>query len=407
MTDHARVRWILDHDDSAHTRARINDLHDLLAGVIVAHVRPGARRAGHDLLAALDKDPDAAGWPSGAQAAWRLAELWLGAEQSTDLVVYGAQRLHPDDLTRLTGLTGATGATLWLVTSNHVDATVPGRLADLLALAPSSQARPPSRSGPVAASPAVVRDDFVTFRAACWRRLDLTARRAVDDRLVAVMDAMHGRLAACRDLDRWQAGALLEAQLSQAIDQEDAIVVLRGVQLACFEAGYLLQADTVAICDASRLIINARRAPAQAAALRRLTDPVLAAIGALTACTPLDSHRLAGLDLGSVDGDGSHVRTRDASYDLPTAFGGLVRAQRCARQRVGARTDQPFFADRHGARCTPRRIRDLAQRAHQLTLVGRTPRHVDDRRGRHLGDVLTIHPLRRHAPGDARQLQAG
>lgn len=253
----------------------------------------------------------------------------------------------------------------------------------------------------------VARDDFVTFRAACWRRLDPGGRRTVDDRLVAVANRLLDQLAAGPEPDCWQAGALLETQLSEAVDQDDVIVILRATQLAFFEAGYLLQADTAAVCDASRLIINAHRSPAQAAALRRLTDPVLAAIGALTACTPLDSHRLANLDLGSVDDDGGYVSTRHANYDLPAAFRGLMCAQRRARQRDGARHDEPFFADRNGARCTPRRVRDLAKRAQTHTLAGRTPRHVGDGRGRHLGGLITIHPLRRLAPADAHRLPAG
>ena len=79
---------------------------------------------------------------------------------------------------------------------------------------------------------------------------------------------------------------------------------------------------------------------AGAAALRRMTDPALAALGALTACTPLDSQHLAGLRLHFVDDQGEHVTLGRVSHDVPVAMRGLLRAQLLYRAGQGATADE-------------------------------------------------------------------
>lgn len=401
MTD-ADVRWVVDHDDALHTRIQVNDLHDLAAGVIVVHPQPATRRLAHDVLVALNKDFRSPGWPTSPPRAWKLAELWLTAEAVRHVVVYGAHRLTADDLQRLSDAAAVSRATVWLLTCSPDQACRAQRsgLARLLIACGSAR---PLAVGEIAASsrPAVVcaAADFLTFRASCYRLLGLGTVRAVDERLSEVMWRVQRWIGERRaHPNRWDAGALLEQLLGDARDQEDAVIVIRATQLAFFEQGYLLSLDAATICDATRLILNQPANDAGAAALRRMTDPALAALGALTACTPLDSQRLAGLRMHSVDDHGEHITLGRVSYDVPVAMRGLLRAQLVHRTGQGATPDEELFVDRAGGPCTPRRIRDLAQKVRRHSLAGRTPRYVDDRSAWHLGLLLSVDRLRRSIP---------
>lgn len=396
MTERVAVRWVVDHDDSLLARTQINDLHDLQRGVIVIHPRPGARRLGQDMLIALDKDHRGPGWPAGPERAWRLAGLWLAAEQVRHAVVYGAHRLADPDLQRLTSATKTAGATLWLVTHSAQQATGTSstgltELYQTCSTSPRSQANEPAsaRSAIICAAA-----DFATFRATCWQLLDVAMTRAVEERLAEVMWTVQRWLVELSGAaDRWGTGALVEQLLSGARDQDDAIVVMRATQLAFFDAGLLLSVNADAVCDAARLILNQAPTGPAIAALRRTMDPTLAALGALTLCTPLDSHRLAELRLKAIT---SHaVAVGDTVYDVPSGLRAAIRAQVVLRAQQHARPDDALFADRAGAPCTPRRLRDLATRNRQQTLAGSTVRHVDGRCGHHLGGLLTVHQLRR------------
>lgn len=392
------VRWIVDHDDALHARIQVNDLHNLAAGVIVVHPQPATRRLAHDVLVALDKDHRSPGWPGSPERAWMLARLWLTAEAVSQIVVYGAHRLSARDIERLTAAAAGLGATLWLLTCSPGQATGPqrssiGRLRVACGVAPPAAVgdTAPARRGAVVCAAT----DFVTFRATCYSLLGLGAVRALDERLSELTWRVQGWIGERRSrLTRWDAGDLLEQLLTDACDQEDAVVVIRATQLAFFEEGYLLSLDAATICDATRLILNKPANDAGAAALRRMSDPALAALGVLTACTPLDTQRLAGLRIRSVDQDCGAVTLGRVSYDVPEAMRGLLRAQLLNRAAHGAAEEDGMFVDRAGGPCTPRRIRDLSLKIRRHTLAGRVPRHVDDSSLWHLGLLLTVDRLR-------------
>lgn len=399
MTDPraAVVRWVVDREDRLATCVQINALHDLAGGVIVVHRRPGSRGLAHDLLGALGKHRHGLGWPTEPRA-WPLADLWVIAESVDHIVVYGAHRLTADDLDRLTQTAVRARARLWLVTRIFGQAEHDHRaeLSELLAIA-APDARPYTLQEHIDERSATfcVDEDFVSFRTGCWRALGVGALRDVEEHLASVIDQVTRWLARHPDGNRWQAGALLEQLLSNARDQDEVIIVLRAMQLAYFRHGQLLDCDTRALCDASRLIINPRRGDEQAAALRGISAPDLVALGALTVCTPLDSHRLAALRVESIDDHGAHVTSGDSRYALPAAFRGLVCAQKLSRQRAATQPSDALFVDAVGGACAPHRIRELARSAREDCLAGREPRHVDDTAGRHLGGLLRIRSLRR------------
>lgn len=404
MTDAGgHVLWVFDHEDSLVTCVQINDLHDPAHGVVVVHRRPGSHGLAHDLLGALGKDHHGLGWP-GEPRAWPLADLWVAAESVQHVVVYGAHRLTTDDVNRLTEMMAARHGHVWLVTRIAGQAEIRWRpaLEDLLAIG-AAQVKPRTLQEHCDAQRTMLCADenFLTFRARCWWLLGPATLRDVEENLAAVIATTERWLTRHQEPDRWQIGALLERLLGDARNQDDVIVVLRAMQIAFFGHGQLLSCNTPALCDSSRLIINARRGSEQAAALRRICAPDLAALGALTACTPLDSHRLADLRLDSISADGTRVVCDDSDYQLPAEFMGLVRAQQLSRQRMRAQPPDALFVDRTGGACPPRRIRDLARRVQEHSLAGRVPRHVDDAVGRHLGGLLSLEQLRRAERDDA------
>lgn len=394
----AGARWVVDQDDSLKTRVAINELHDLASGVIVVHPRPTTRRLAHDVLVALTKDFRSPGWSGGPPRAWKLARLWLAAEHICHVVVYGAHRLKHDDVEQLVAACSGTGAAIWLLTCSEEQTRGAARatLPDMFAGCGSDQ---PADAGEKKAAPrptvACAEADFVTFRASCYAELGLGLVGAVDERLSDVIWRVQCWIDERRThLNSWDAGEKLEQLLGEARDQEDALVVIRAMQLAFFDRGYLLSLDAPTVCDATRLIINQPSGDPAANALRRISDPALAALGALTACTPLDTERLALLRLARVGDEGAYVENGRTRYDLPAAMRGLLQAQVLNRLGQNAALEDTLFVDRTGAPCTPRRIRDLAQSVRCHTLAGRTPRHVE-RSTWHLGKLLTVHRLRR------------
>ena len=405
------VRWIVDHDDALHARIQVNDLHNLAAGVIVVHPQPATRRLAHDVLVALDKDHCSPGWPGSPEPAWKLARLWLTAEAVSHIVVYGAHRLSARDIERLTEAAAGPGATVWLLTCSPGQATGRqrssiARLRVVCGVAPQravGDTAPARRAAVVCAA-----TDFVTFRATCYSLLDIGTVRALDERLSELVWRVQGWIGERRSrVTGWDAGDLLEQLLADACDQEDAVVVIRATQLAFFEQGYLLSLDAATICDATRLILNKPADEAGAAALRRMSDPALAALGVLTACTPLDTQRLASLHLQSVDEDGGVVTVGRVRHDVPEAMRGLLRAQRLDRAGHGAAADDGLFVDRAGGPCTARRIRDLSLKIRRHTLACRVPRHVDDSSVWHLGRLLAVDRLRLVPAHAAARLPAG
>lgn len=393
----AGVQWVVDQDDSLATRVAVNQLHDLTAGVIVVHPRPTTRRLAHDVLVALTKDFRSPGWPGAPPRAWKLARVWLAAELIRHVVVYGAHRLRDDDVEQLVAASG-TGATTWLLTCSQEQARGAARatLAGMFAACGTDQAPDPSETKAITRpTVACAEADFVTFRASCYAQLGLGLVGAVDDRLSDVIWRVHSWIDERRThLNRWDAGDKLEQLLGEARDQEDALVVIRAMQLAFFDRGYLLSLDAATVCDATRLIFNQPSGDPAANALRRISDPALAAIGALTACTSLDTERLARLDLNRVGEEGAYVENGRTRYDLPASMRALLQAQVLNRLAENAALKDTLFVDRTGAPCTPRRIRDLAQSVRCHTLAGRTPRHVE-RTTWHLGMLLSVHRLRR------------
>lgn len=398
----AGVQWVVDPDDSLATRVAVNELHDLTAGVIVVHPRPTPGRLAHDVLVALTKDFRSPGWPGAPPRAWKLAGLWLAAEQIRHVVVYGAHRLRHDDVEQLVAASGPR-ATTWLLTCSHEQARGSARatLASMFAACGSDKAPDPGEKKAISRPTVACADaDFVTFRASCYAQLGLGLVGAVDDRLSDVIWRVHCWIDERRThLNCWDTGDKLEQLLGEARDQEDAIVVIRAMQLAFFDRGYLLSLDAATVCDATRLIFNQPSGDPAANALRRMSDPALAAIGALTACTSLDAERLARLCLNRVGDQGAYVENGRTRYDLPAAMRALLQAQVLDRLAGNAALEDTLFVDRTGAPCTPRRIRDLAQRVRCHTLAGRTPRHVE-RTTWHLGMLLTVHRLR---PGIAQR----
>ncbi len=106
-----------EHDTTDHTRY-VNTLTDLRRHRVVAHVPTTQADLGAELLRALGKTEHLIDEPPRATPIndRDLASRWIRAAHRLDLILYGAWRLSPRQLSWLTDLADSPGARLWLIT---------------------------------------------------------------------------------------------------------------------------------------------------------------------------------------------------------------------------------------------------------------------------------------------------
>ena len=116
-----RVFVVDDEDDDPHLSDQV-EAHAGMPGVIVVRPVPGVanlRQLAIEVLIALGKHYDALARERQGARPWRLAWLWVRAEQFRHVVVFYAQRLAPPLWHQLETAAAEAGSTLWLI---------PGRL---------------------------------------------------------------------------------------------------------------------------------------------------------------------------------------------------------------------------------------------------------------------------------------
>ncbi len=116
-----RVFVVDDEDDDPHLSDQVEE-HAGVPGVIVVRPVPGVanlRQLAIEVLIALGKRYDALARERQGARPWRLAWLWVRAEQIRHVVVFYAQRLAPPLWHQLETAAAEAGSTLWLI---------PGRL---------------------------------------------------------------------------------------------------------------------------------------------------------------------------------------------------------------------------------------------------------------------------------------
>lgn len=165
MPPEPHVSVVDDKDDDPHLSDEVEERAGVPDGVIVVRSVPGVanlRQMAIEVLIALGKHYDALARERQGARAWRLAWLWVRAEQIRHAVVFDAQRLARPLWHHLETAAGDAGSRLWLITRSHVDdhglpvgagRCTPG---DLLAqLPPPARASSPGSplSGGMAAAP--------------------------------------------------------------------------------------------------------------------------------------------------------------------------------------------------------------------------------------------------------------
>lgn len=334
---------------------------------------PGSRRDFvPDVLMALGKSFECLERECQTSHAWRLAPLWLRAEEVRHLVVPHADRAAVILWSDLDELAKAAGVTLWLIVGRSfrlLDAQALGLpcsfsdVAAMLKALPSATdtATPP---GPVAPLPA---DDFLTFRASCERLLTPERFQAVD----TCYRSAFQRTASIDwtgehpgQVNENTIADFLQRLTATAATSSETLVQLRAAQAALFRAGVLV-----------RLVAPSGRRPAvsaigltveTASRLRRLVSPDLTAAAALgIACLRLARSRLSVGDL-----DPATLDSHPSLGALPAYGRSLVEAYRLARVAAGATAADPFFVTGAGTPAKEVHIERKVDRANRLTALG-------------------------------------
>lgn len=356
------VQLVLDRDDSLHARRLA--ARAARAGIAVCRATPeaGPTQLARDVLRSLGKRFDVADSPRRAEALWPRVTTWLLADNVPQLIVLRAHLLPADSIAQLlAAMRRRIELTLFVHAATvppalHqalVDADVIIEQVDLGRHAPATQTSPKPSDRPVQTRlPVLPRDDFLFFLQACAETLDgdafnrvcdviAAARRATDQWLESHVAA---RGPAPQRPSKHRVLAFLEA-LTQCDDSEEALVRLRGAQIAllfdallvdvdshAFVAAHTAAADAIARLDANAIML-----------LGTYSSPVYAAAGVIALAARSGARSLAALSVGDVASDGREVRVAGHAVIVPDNARALVRAQHITRLAQGAQPRDAFF----------------------------------------------------------------
>lgn len=329
------------------------------AGVLAVRVPPGLVRGfalGSELLRGLGKDETLDGVRHHTTDVWRHLRAWMLAHPIRDVVLTSAEHCRPTHLVSIAEIVAAAGARLWLHTegapSKQLElpmAAWAGEPASVQQLTTYLASRRLSGSPLTPAArrfPAVPREDFPIFRAACRRLLDAADFAVVDARYVAAFREAEGRLAAPTPEG---VGAYLRAELGSCVTADEVLTVLRATQGALFVNGWLLQ---VALPSFLAIVEREPRAgtrtTAEWARLRSYADPLPGAVTALRA-SGVEIADLARITVSDIAADGSSVCARGETFLVEQPARIFLRAQRALRLGDGAQAPERLLWRREGA----------------------------------------------------------
>jgi hypothetical protein len=183
-----KVQVIIDPTDSPVLDAELARRADPPRGVVVVRPVPGVAKPADlaaDVLIGLGKRFDALTREKKQSDGWRLAQMWLQAEDTRHVVIVDADRLPTPLWSALRSLARSLQSRLWLIGSappSPDQAHALGRhasvgLAEFLEALPGAPTSTPEEQGVEGPIPD---DNFLTFRASCWDLLPAERFRAVD-----------------------------------------------------------------------------------------------------------------------------------------------------------------------------------------------------------------------------------
>jgi hypothetical protein len=308
--DRPRVSWALDPRDDTACMRGLQDLHDLAAGRVVCHPRPGATWPAlvEDLLRALGKHLQALTRERCTRHGPRLLRVWLRAEQIRHLVVLRAHRLCPTVLARLVELAADADVTLWPVWHHRDTAPLPhprtgwAAVVDALLADTAAAPCPPTGHAVYVAAFAAARQEARTWRPDGHR---------LGWRLPPTSHAWPG----C------DVGALLQRLTIDAATPAELRIRLRAAQDGF--ASEHRQLTLPELNPATLAVLGPRFDPATITQLRQLVCPVTAAAVVLALATDAASRFLAHHRHSA---DTEQITLLAGQYRIPSAARPLLRA---------------------------------------------------------------------------------
>lgn len=386
----AEIYFVYDPTDAGDTGrvARRLGRHE---GVVCVEIPPresvplGALSLG--ILADLGKDLDREKQLT-QRDAWRLARVWLNAEEIHALIIIGADQLDAATWHQLSDVCRRTPTPSVILIQHQpgLDRTqrellhreraftsVPpatfhnwgGRFEAACEHASTAAAElapaPKKRT-----FPSVPDDEIPYFRAACRAALSKPDFRVVDDTYRKAYDSTWRWLDGRRHLSEDHVGALLAGALL-GMDVNEQLTRLRGAQIAFLRHWWLLKVDVEALAAAYHVDSPAELDDDVHDQLHAYAQPKTSALAALAIATSLPPGRLAMLNADQIDAG----RRRDREYNavdlgdrkvaVPAASL-FLRAHYLDRELRDQPPDGPLFTTSAGERLTAAGVQQQLRR---------------------------------------------
>lgn len=385
----AEIYFVYDPTDAGDTGrvARRLGRHE---GVVCVEIPPresvplGALALG--ILADLGKDLDREKQLT-QRDAWRLARVWLNADEIQALIVIGADQLDAatwhqlSDVCRQTPTPsviliqhqpGLDRTQRELLDRERAFTSVPpatfhdwgGRFET--ACEPAMSADDEPAPAPKPRFPSVPDDEIPYFRAACRAALSKPDFRVVDDTYRKAYDSTWRWLDGRRLLSEDQVGAFLAGAL-HGMDVNEQLTRLRGAQVAFLRHWWLLKVDTGALAAAHHLDPPAELDDDVYDELRAYVQPKTSALAALAITTGLPPGRLAMLNADQIyagrrwDRQYNAVDLGDRKLAVPAASL-FLRAHYLDRELRDQPPDGPLFTTSTGERLTAAGVQQQLRR---------------------------------------------
>lgn len=345
MTAGRQPYSVLNPDLEPRRIATLLRLHDPDRGVLVCHPVPPGARTGYlarDVLHALGKRPNTAGWPGRQAASVSYAKVWLGAERISDLVLLRADLFAAQALSELVAIVDGAGARTWLIfdeATRHRAASesLDARPARGVRIAPARKAE--RGQGPARARPWPTPSPWLA-RAAAAREFAPEAFNEIDLRMYAAMKATSAWISAQRQLTPSTVEHVIDVLTTDPL-AEHRHARLRASIAALLQHGFAAE-------------IHERRGPSrqratgpteeQAAGIRAHSNPTSAALHALALLTDLDRATLAALTLDQAIEAPQGVSI--GGFLLQGAGAAALRAHLAHQRARGGALGEPLFTAR-------------------------------------------------------------
>jgi hypothetical protein len=299
---------------------------------------------------------------SGSVEGWLHNVAWLIADEIEDIVVLRAHQLQVDQCECLIGLANLCGANLWLLAQMD---PLPPMMTDALTFWPidsvsaaemhnrlrqSANRRQNHRHNKLAASRAVAHrfevpeDEFYTFWDSAHKTLDPDELDAFDRIFDDGITRTRSWLRSNASIDEESVAAYLRALISEAVDRNVALTLLRSAQAVLFESWILIKASFDQLND-SLFFSNPPMGLTHEAVsrLRLIANASDAALATIALATPFELAEMHALRFENVALDGSSVVTGDTKYEIPDYATRFIKAHRLVRLFKGTSPGENLF----------------------------------------------------------------